>query len=277
MKLEKVEVYRLDIKVKKQVSAKKKDRQFEGVNKKEIMEFTQNSERNLMFICRNSGHHIRSQIALTYHFNIPANGVELKKQMNCFLIAIQRQYGKLYYLWVLEFQERGAPHFHFFSSLPQDDVICRVVGRIWNRVVKESEQHLRFQQDSRSMISWKMTSGKYLSNSYISKQKQKQVPENFQNVGRFWGASRNMKPEKEILFLSDQENRLDNMLVSTVRIVTKGYESKLKKLKVKKNYRRQTQSYSLPSTSIQFKKILGDKICGNTLVIKPKQELENQY
>jgi len=262
-RIEKIELYQMDVKVKKESTMKKGESDYERAKKTKIMEFSKASEKRLLFICRNSGHMIKSQIALTYHFKIPETGEEIKKQIHHLLIKIQREYGKIYYLWVLEFQERGAPHFHLFTSLPADNVICRVIGTAWNKIIKEDEQHLRFQTDSRSMIEWKMISGKYLSSQYVSKQKQKQVPENFKDVGRFWAASRNMKPEKETLYLSGQNNMLDKIMTDTVRIVTRRYEKELKKYKIKKKYRNQVQSYSLPSKSKQLKKILGDMICGS--------------
>ena len=44
------EVYRVDIKVKKDMKRPSKKRDTEGVNKRQIMEFTRDSERRLLFI-----------------------------------------------------------------------------------------------------------------------------------------------------------------------------------------------------------------------------------
>jgi len=261
-----VDVYKQDVKVKRDYDKFPKVNEKEGVNRGEIQQFSKASERRLLFICRNSGHLIRSQIALTYHFNIPEDGKTVKKQLERLIKKLKREYGLVYYLWVLEFQERGAPHIHFFSSLPNDNIICRKIGEWWNKITKESETHLRWQTDQRAMIEWKMVSGKYLSGQYLSKQKQKQVPENFKNVGRFWGASLAMSPECERLWINEkhEENNIDKGAISTVRKITRRYEKELKKYGCKRRFRDSGKSYSLPSKSAVFRRLLDEEItqCG---------------
>jgi len=49
-----------------------------------------------------------------------------------------------------------------------------------------------------------MKKGGYLC-KYLEKKEQKNVPNNFENVGRFWGCSRNMVPDPDQWFFSDLE------------------------------------------------------------------------
>jgi len=84
----------------------------------------------------------------------------------------------------MEFQERGAPHFHIFGTwFPDKDV----VATIWYNIVNsDDKRHLAagtrvefFKHGRAGMSSY--------ASKYALKQEQKTVPENYQNCGRFWG------------------------------------------------------------------------------------------
>ena len=90
------------------------------------------------------------------------------------------------YVWVLEFQKRGAPHYHIIASdcIPK----AELAERWYNIVGSGDEKHLRAGTQIDFIKSKKQLYG-YLSN-YVKKLEQKKPPEGFKNVGRFWGASR---------------------------------------------------------------------------------------
>ena len=57
-------------------------------------------------------------VTLTYPGAFPTDGRETKKHLRRFRARIERKFGKLKVLWRLEFQKRGAPHFHLLLMDP---------------------------------------------------------------------------------------------------------------------------------------------------------------
>ena len=133
-------------------------------------------------------------ITLTYHNDWPEDPAAWKDHLDAFRKRLERRYGRFSAIWRLEYQRRGAPHFHlmaFFWShqgrkglLPflQEDV-----GPLWWEVTgKTSEEHLRAGTRCEMPRSWKG------ANVYLSKYMAK--PETLQegqpSPGRFWGVWR---------------------------------------------------------------------------------------
>jgi hypothetical protein len=114
-----------------------------------------------------------------------------KKRLNRFLAE-----AKVYHwsaLWFLEFQARGAPHLHLiiFDCVMSRELIIRSrrwVGRAWSQIVgnpdkEEAKKHCRAGTQVARMKS------KHFGYAvkYATKTEQKDVPEEFKAVGRFWG------------------------------------------------------------------------------------------
>jgi hypothetical protein len=55
------------------------------------------------------------------------------------------------------------------------------------------DQALAFHNNDKNFISWDMGNGSYIC-KYLEKSRQKDVPDGFLNVGRFWGSSRGLVP-----------------------------------------------------------------------------------
>jgi len=159
-------------------------------DRKQITAFTDKARRNLRFKALNAKQPLISQFCLTYHNIVPKDGRETKSHLNRFLNKFRRMWPDSVYLWVLEFQGRGVAHYHVFLSLPVTRENHRKLADMWADVVDPSNDQLRkFHLHSRNFINWDMGSGRYLT-KYLDKARQKDVPENFANVGRFWGTSR---------------------------------------------------------------------------------------
>lgn len=84
-------------------------------------------------------------------------------------------------LWWLEFQARGAPHVHFLYT---ERVPWKAAAAAWARAIRDpsvESSATRFERirDPQSMPA-------YLG-KYAAKWEQKDVPESYHNVGRFWG------------------------------------------------------------------------------------------
>lgn len=168
----------------------------------DIDSFSPKSKSRLSFLCRNcSG--ILSQFSLTYHLNFPQDGALTKTHLSYFLNAVRRKFNNLRYLWILEFQRNGHPHYHFFSDIEVNIENRLFLSSIWNSITKEGAPHFKFHNHPKNFIPWNLNSG-YLV-KYLSKDYQKIVPDSYINVGRFWGASRNLLDKPAIVELSDIE------------------------------------------------------------------------
>lgn len=165
------------------------------------------SLRNFLFLARNCDCDFLSMITLTYPGQFSSDGRRVKKHLEAFREDYLKRYQRRG-LWWLEFQMRGAPHFHILSEVDLrecGDLVlkrrrrkdydasystCQVeedwISRRWFEIVGSGdERHLR------AGCSWEVVEKnegalRYAA-SHAAKSKQKQVPEGYQNVGRFWG------------------------------------------------------------------------------------------
>ena len=100
---------------------------------------------------------------------------------------------------MLEFQRRGAPHFHLFTALPVTEENRLFLASAWVRIACGNDPAaLAFHSHERNFIAWDMGNGSYVC-KYLEKARQKDVPEGYQEVGRFWGASRGLMPSPVLL------------------------------------------------------------------------------
>lgn len=244
--------------------------------KASVFEFSSESRQRLLRVCRNNGHLIKSQFLLSYPAVFPTDGKVVKSHLNAFLTLLRKHYGEseLCYLWCLEFQQRGAPHIHFFSSLIVNDSNRKFLASSWVRIIGGGQQALNFHSHRNNFFAWEMSSGAYLSKEYLAKSVQKDVPEEYKNVGRFWGHSRNMKPLFKTINPYDYEEHSDVVtgLKKVVRIITKRAQKvciERKKSAVarrreknretgkppaisKRNYRKTVRTYTLPLMAAMF-------------------------
>lgn len=221
-----LQVYKVDLKIVKGFS--RPGSQHERAPREAIFEFSASSRKNLLKTCRNSGHHIRSQFCLTFHENWPADGKELKRQMHVFLVLLARHYPGCHYLWVLEFQARTAPHFHLFTDLEPTSENQRFLAQTWVTVSGQLDDEvcLAWHLHENNFFAWTMVNGSYVS-KYAEKAEQKDVPENFHNVGRFWGSSRNMVPRYYVVDPVEAEDpEIAGKIEQAVRSITKNEEKK---------------------------------------------------
>jgi hypothetical protein len=142
------------------------------------------------------------------------NGRIAKDQMNKFLTYMKRSFGGFEYFWFLEFQKRGAPHFHLVSSLPGPGRCEReLMATIWSEIAEPqnlaytgiSSPYGRkrgvmgmltrdsvFRQHRRESV-WEGLRSKdgavRYALKYALKSNQKSVPKEYRDVGRFWATS----------------------------------------------------------------------------------------
>lgn len=167
-----------------------------------VKEFSWASRRRLAFVASNTSVVFRTMVTLTYPRAFPSDGRKVKRDLNAFLVWFKRDRGAFSYLWFLEFQRRGAPHIHLLTSslFPkdrQDGKSLRFrVSACWYRVVGSGDtRHLG--AGTRVERVRTHEGARRYAVKYAMKMKQKLVPPAYRNVGRFWGASRDVKPLPE--------------------------------------------------------------------------------
>jgi|GEM_PF-1901949 len=187
---ETIELYQQTIRVKRifygriPVAPNRKDTELQG--------FSDKSRGRLRFVAANAGHHLISQFCLTYHNLWPIDGREFKRQTNLFLTRVRQHFKGVRYLWVGEFQRRGCPHLHFYSSIPVTPENHEFLARTWHSIADpNSTDHLIWHRHPSTFIPWEMFTGSYLC-KYLDKQHQKAIPEGFRCFGRWWGNSRKL-------------------------------------------------------------------------------------
>jgi len=133
-------------------------------------------------------------VTLTYPYEYPSNGRETKEHLRRFLQELQREDKRRIdqrpsdqlhsAFWFLEFQARGAPHYHIFTNRPVNKEWC---SRRWYDIVNSEDlRHLRAGTRCETLVRGRAGTISYAS-KYAAKAEQKDVPAGYENVGRFWG------------------------------------------------------------------------------------------
>lgn len=176
-----------------------------------IMSLTKKSLLRLMFVMQCTHVELSSMLTLTYPCHYPKDGQIVKKDLNVILQKIRRLGWS--YVWFLEFQDRDAPHIHVLLSSSAITPYTRAnFGLFWTERIASSEwfreacppdEYLRevlkmakFNCNQKTMELLRKSDGaKRYATRYAAKERQKKVPKNYKNVGRFWGASADVRPE----------------------------------------------------------------------------------
>jgi len=131
----------------------------------------------------------RYMVTLTYPFCYESDGKRVKEHLRRFCQEWLRRCKRDGLLdesmfWFLEFQSRGAPHFHIFTVHGLD---YKWVAQTWYQICNtEDPRHLaagtrveKLKRGRSGLISY--------ASKYANKPEQKTVPDDYENVGRFWG------------------------------------------------------------------------------------------
>jgi len=240
-------------------------REFHGRKQEEqpprgdILSFSTASKRRLKFTASNAFPELVSQFGMTYHKTSP-DGRTIKNHLDTFLKALRHKYSSAKYLWILEFQTRGVPHYHLFLTLPHDTPgLHKFMAETWHRIAEPgSREHLRFHQHKRNFIAWDMGSGSYLC-KYLDKEHQKAVPVGFTGVGRFWGSSRGLVPppleysadysEYSHETVDEETGEIQEFHATeyVIRQLCRHHEKSLRKSPWRSSARRRPTSYTLPN------------------------------
>lgn len=196
-----------------------------------VKELSRRSLSNFAWMVASSRVRFLSLLTLTYGQNFPTTGKKLKSDFRAFMMAMRRSYGSFSYAWFLEFQGRGAPHFHILLTLENPTETDRaIVASAWSRIVEVnnfpysglklwegklirwSSGHTRdavrkFHNRHEVWENVRSEDGaiRYVI-QYATKPHQKTVPEWFWDVGRFWGNSRDVKNDHYITMSGTEDD-----------------------------------------------------------------------
>lgn len=200
-----VAVYRNDVLVMRPGGVVPRQKPVRG----EIMELSDGSLKRLAFVANNADVEFRSMITLTYPNEFPVDGKQVKAHLGHFLVSLKRKNGRVIYLWFLEFQKRGAPHFHILLNigLPEDDrdraLAYTWLSEVWYRIVGSGDDLHRLAGTRWENLRDK-EGGRHYVVKYCAKTYQKQVPEGYRQVGRFWGCSRLLTVTPVLIRVADE-------------------------------------------------------------------------
>lgn len=249
----------------------------------EIQGFSDKSRRRLRSLAGNTCVPLKSQFCLTYHRTTP-DGRTVKRHLNTWFTWLRRRFPGVHYLWVLEFQTRGVPHFHVWLNLPHYmRGLHRELAESWHRIAEpDSPEHLVWHlypgqpgwEDNPklkrpNLMPWDMYAPGYLC-KYLDKQSQKAVPQGFTGCGRFWGNSRGLLAIPEGFTAEDLEYLMPETIDEEtgeviqrstasviLRMLGKLHERKLRGSPWRSRARTGLTSYTLQTAGPAFRHLLG--------------------
>ena len=154
---------------------------------------------------------VPAMVTLTYPGDwetVVPTGRDAKTHLKAWVRRYERRWGEtLIMVWKLEFQARGAPHFHLYMSPPLDSGFRRWLSRSWSEVVDHPDPVQRARHEAAGTgvdfapgLGWSdpkriaVYFAKHAApNNASSKEYQHRVPELWQKPhagpGRFWGVA----------------------------------------------------------------------------------------
>ena len=218
-----VDVYLRDVQVKRK--RQQTLSRAGGGTRAKIRDFSARSARELLFRARNV-EGLTTMMTLTYPGEFPTDGRKVKRDW----AALRRWlvHRGLGGLWWLEFQQRGAPHLHVYVN---GRVELGELAKAWYRIVDSGDPRHLVAGTRVETIRNTHAVGAYAA-KYTHKAEQKEVPPNYQEVGRFWGLFGGVKvlPVVQVEGCSDRLNeetgelvQVGGAAVQAVRVVRQVY------------------------------------------------------
>lgn len=147
--------------------------------------FSYRSERRMRLALEDTADHWKYFVVLTYPGDFPYDGRKVKRDVEAFKRWVKRQ-GISDMFWGLEFQKRGAAH---INVLLPESVDKDKLSQAWFKIVGSGdERHLRAGTGIEAIRGQQEITSYMIG--YLSKRWQKEVPEQYKSVGRFWGCTR---------------------------------------------------------------------------------------
>lgn len=186
-----------------------------------ITEFSYKSARRFRMTLEDNADLAEWFTVLTYPKEFPADGRKVKRDIDVMARRLRRK-GCVKGIWGMEFQKRGAPHVNLITKYEIDKAW---LSQAWYEVVGSGDpKHLKAGTGTAKVRS-KDEAITYML-GYMGKRDQKDVPEEYQNVGRFWGYWGDLVTESTGTYTYRFES--SDALESFLQPVVKEYESNMK-------------------------------------------------
>lgn len=208
-----------------------------GGDRGTISQFSESSRRRLSWVYAQGPW--KSMITLTYHNDFP-DGVESKRQLQVVLQYLRDR--RIQYLWILEWQHRGVPHYHIWLDHEFDD--CPLSedfsGNSWRPIVRSwlrasgqdnDSQAVSFALHQRAYTSWRVLAGCNYAAKYASKQEQKGLPVSVESYGRWWGCSRGVNKPVSVFLYDEEDSELRKTSTSVRRNLHRAVQHLTKSVK----------------------------------------------
>lgn len=191
-----------------------------GAKRGKIVAYSPSAARRFRHLLRNTTVRFRAHLVLTYGASWPSDGHVLKRHLRALVQVLRRR--KCKGVWKLEFQKRGAPHFHILLDKP---VSHAVVRQAWRRILGASDGGTWY--------------GRTRCSFYLAKQSPTPPPPTLRNVGRFYGTFNLPKVEPCYVFEGSAQE-----IAPIVRVARK-YQQSRKPRSRRRHYDRGRNSYTL--------------------------------
>lgn len=153
-----------------------------------VSEFSKASRRRMLEMINQVTFERLTFCSMTYPAVWPDDPREWKAHLRAFRARLERKFGKLRVLWRLEFQERGAPHFHLL--LLDAPFICRFwLSKAWAQCNRgHSWDNFRYGTNIKG-VAKKGENGKIVAYvcKYIAKLPDGESENKHEFTGRYWG------------------------------------------------------------------------------------------
>lgn len=213
-----VTLLRNDVKVRHRLANSQTDNSANKSKRGNILALSRKSKANMVETARNvTG--LVAMLTLTYPGEFPCDGRLVKKHLE--LIRKWLLYRGVGAFWFLEFQKRGAPHFHLFTNGTVDK---KDLANAWFKIVDSGDEKHLYAGTCVEAIRKPHAIATYAA-KYAAKADQKLVPPEYESVGRFWGNFGGVKVEP-----ADMETGTPQEVAPLVRVIRNLENSKRRQL-----------------------------------------------
>lgn len=186
-----IEIHRTDVRVKGVLTNTTSP--VGGGTRSRISSFSDASRRRLLFQARNLCEFL-GMVTFTYpadHYATEATGGNFMTDGRAVKEMWRRTRQWLTRkgvggIWFLEFQARGAPHFHVLTNRPLTPQESYDLRKYWAKLVGSKCPYHRTMGVKAETLRSPHAAGMYAA-KYSAKSDQKEIPPAFEQVGRFWG------------------------------------------------------------------------------------------
>lgn len=177
-----------------------------GGERGRVTEFTEDSRRRMELRFRESDwpqHRTLAFITLTWPRHFSADPTDWKRALRAWRSAYERRWGPVVGIWALEFQRRGAPHFHLAIAGPKGvpiDELREWNARTWYRIAGHGDErhlaqhskpgHCKKARHPNELLGYLQKATGRLARE-LTKRRQKELPKWLTDLdggaGRWWG------------------------------------------------------------------------------------------